>query len=280
MELTRTFETVFEEDLLKKYKFCEVRSASSVLSIACKEEWKEFIECLKAFQLRTQDLMIPGGSKSKIVVTLESLFHSRGWTETRIDTEQIIYKVPKVANEKIPHKLTKMSFDDRLKFVDQSEHITRENLFQEGYLIDALKGRLAIDIEWNAKDGNLDRDIAAYRAWYDLGVIDGAILITKEIKSCKQLVNDLWSRYVEQRPELAGLSGSVDLGTSTTTTIEKAQERIVRGDGGGCPILVVGVTANCWDGVEIVNVPNVSAIVAGAKKKTKAKKKKSSDSKK
>ena len=37
------------------------------------------------------------------------------------------------------------------------------------YRIDNVKGRCAVDVEWQAKDGNLDRDIAAYRALYDAG---------------------------------------------------------------------------------------------------------------
>lgn len=42
----------------------------------------------------------------------------------------------------------------------------------ESYLIDNVKDRVALDIEWHAKDGNLDRDLAAYRAFYDTGLID------------------------------------------------------------------------------------------------------------
>jgi len=33
---------------------------------------------------------------------------------------------------------------------------------------------------WNAKDGNLDRDLSAYRAWHEAGVISAAVLITQD----------------------------------------------------------------------------------------------------
>ena len=46
------------------------------------------------------------------------------------------------------------------------------------YRIDNVKGRVALDVEWHAKDGNLDRDIAAYRALYEAGVVDGAVMVT------------------------------------------------------------------------------------------------------
>ena len=110
-----------------------------------------------------------------------------------------------------------------------------------------LKGRLAIDIEWNAKDGNLDRDLSAYRAWYELSVIDAAILITKEQESCQRLVNDIWARYTGENPEMKGKKPPVDLKTSTTTNLEKAVERIKRGDAGGCPVLIVAITDKTWD---------------------------------
>ena len=54
------------------------------------------------------------------------------------------------------------------------------------YLIDNMSGRVALDVEWQAKDGNLDRDIATYRSLHDVGLIDAAVLITmgrKELRS-------------------------------------------------------------------------------------------------
>ncbi len=40
----------------------------------------------------------------------------------------------------------------------------------------------------------------------------------------------------------------MDYGTSTTANFEKARERVLRGDLGTCPILVVGIGAKAWDG--------------------------------
>jgi hypothetical protein len=50
--------------------------------------------------------------------------------------------------------------------------VLRESeVHNEGYKVDNVKGRIALDVEWNAKDGNLDRDIGAYRALYDAGLM-------------------------------------------------------------------------------------------------------------
>ena len=60
-------------------------------------------------------------------------------------------------------------------------HPTLEDteVFNEGYKVDNFVDRLALDVEWNAKDGNLDRDLSAYRALYDAALIDVAVIITR-----------------------------------------------------------------------------------------------------
>ena len=269
MELTNSFERIIPKEVLKKYTFQEVRSAAGAISASCASEWEDFLECLSKFRLKTEDLMVSCDRKSRVVETLENIFYAQGWMKTRVDTEQIIYKVPKRDFENMPNKLSGMTLEERVHVGEKYPHISLKNVFQEGSLIATLKGRLAVDIKWSTQDEDLDRNIATYRKWYDLGVIDGAILITKEIKSCKQLVSELWNRYVQKHPEFAGLPGPVDLGTSTTTTLEKAQERIKRGDAGGCPILLVGITSQCWDQIEIDDARNKEEIVAGARKKKK-----------
>jgi len=89
---------------------------------------------------------------------------------------------------------------------------------------------VALDVEWHAKDGNLDRDLAAYRALYDAGIIDGAVMITMTRADLRALA-------------LRGDPATTKFGTSTTTNLTKVLPRLTRGDGGGCPILVVSICA-------------------------------------
>lgn len=247
MDLTESFNQYVPSDVLERYSFAEVRNASAVIASACPHEWQEVMRYLSNYQLKTEELMTPGGSKSLVVSSLEQLFYKDGWYETRVDTEQLIYKVIKRTGEHVPLKLSGFDLSERLRLKDNESSIEFSTVFQEGYLVDAIKGRLAVDIEWNAKDGNLDRDISAYRAWYELGLIDGAILITKEMESCRLLVKKIWNDYCK-RSSKAEEKSPVNLGTSTTTSLEKARERIKRGDGGGCPIVIIGITDRCWDG--------------------------------
>lgn len=256
MALTNSFEKHIPEDIRQRYVFAETRDAAGVLAAACPEEWSELLDFLREFKLHTTSLMLPGGSKSKVVEDLEGLFYAHGWEETRIDSERILYRVPKKSGEKKPVKLegpkgVANSTLERLQISKSQPHVSVETLFQEGYLVDALKGKMAVDIEWNAKDGNLDRDISAYRAWYDFEQIVGAVLITKDLDSCRELLNQICHDFEAKHPKAKGKM-PVDLGTTTTTSIQKARERIKRGDAGGCPVLVIGITKNTWDGEDYV----------------------------
>ncbi len=96
------------------------------------------------------------------------------------------------------------------------------------YLIYNLKYSVAIDTEWEAKDGNLDRDLAAYRSLYDSGIIDCAAMVTKNRAALR-------ARAVRLDPRTTKFS------TSTVTSLEKVTPRLLRGDAGGCPVLVVAV---------------------------------------
>ena len=122
-------------------------------------------------------------------------------------------------------------------------------VYQEGYLVDNFKGRVVLDVEWNAKDGNLDRDLASYRSWYEAGVISAGVIITKDRLSLLELARRVWQTYQDTLTEVERVKElPIDLGTSTTTTYDKAAMRVRRGVMGTCPVLVVAATADTWNG--------------------------------
>ncbi len=95
-----------------------------------------------------------------------------------------------------------------------------------------MKGRVALDVEWNAKDGNLDRDLGAYRALYTAGIIDGAAIITRTQDDLRKLAIQM--------------GAETKFGTTTTTNLTKLEPRLTRGDGGGCPVLAIAISARCF----------------------------------
>lgn len=216
MELTRSYERVIPDEVRARYDFSETRNAAAVLLSTDPGAFAEVLGVLAAFTLSTADIVEPGGNKSTVAGRLDRDFRDRGWREAAYDTH--IRSVLRI----MPYR----SAGERHEVEQETESSSR------GYKIDNVKRRMAVDVEWHAKDGNLDRDVGAYRSFYDAGVIDAGIIICRSFASIRALSIKL---------------GRADgFTTTTTTTIEKLTERMSRGDGGGCPILAVAITDRCY----------------------------------
>lgn len=219
-------------EIRSRWEFMETSSASAVLRSVCPQEWRDIIEFLGTFALSAPTWLARGGNRGQVPQLIDSFFAARLWSEIRVDLEtkgillnaknQIVGELPPV--------------------------------YQEGYLVDNFKGKVALDVEWNAKDGNLDRDLAAYRAWHEAGVISAAVLITQDRARLKALAHRIWS---DAHPHLAGRLPRlpIDLNTSTTTNFEKAALRVRRGVMGTCPLLIIAATENTWDGHPLIVQP-------------------------
>lgn len=215
MDLTTSYEAVIPEPIRERYELRETRKAAAVIAATNRISFDEVVGVLEGFTLTTADIVTPGGGESGLAKRLNVSFRDLFWREGRID----------------------MTVGLRLRLMpygpDESEAVVEETeVVNEGYKVDNVKGRLVLDIEWNAKDGNLDRDVAAYRSLYDAGLIDGAIMITRTFKSIRDLSIKL------------GRVGGFN--TTTTTTLDKLEPRLGRGDGGGCPILAIAITDRCY----------------------------------
>lgn len=92
--------------------------------------------------------------------------------------------------------------------------------------VDCFKNRVALEVEWNNKDPFFDRDLNNFRLLFDLRAIDVGVIITR----CDEL----------QRI-FNGLGKGSSYGASTTH-MGKLLPRIEGGGGGGCPILVFGIS--------------------------------------
>ncbi|MES1953894.1 hypothetical protein SAHY_04908 [Salinisphaera hydrothermalis EPR70] len=210
-----------------RWKFLETSSAAAVLRSVCPEEWANILEVLEGFALEPTEWLKKGGNRGAIAKKIDKMFSDLGWQEMRVDlaTRGIL--------------LTKSG----------KEIGSLPEMYQEGYLVDNFKGRVALDVEWNAKDGNLDRDLSAYRAWHEAGVISAAVLITQDRLELKALAENLWDGYLHTLPEESrDAKLPIDLNTSTTTNLEKTSLRVRRGVMGTCPLLVVAACAETWNG--------------------------------
>lgn len=57
--------------------------------------------------------------------------------------------------------------------------VDEEEVSHDSHKVDYLKGRVAFDLEWNSKDQTFDRDLYAFRAFFDYGKISLGILATR-----------------------------------------------------------------------------------------------------
>ena len=97
--------------------------------------------------------------------------------------------------------------------------------------VDCYKNRIAIDIEWNNKDPFYDRDLNNFRLLFDRGAISVGVIIT---------------RCTDLQVIFDGLGRGDSYGASTTH-MGKLLPKIQGGNGGGCPLLIFGITSRLYD---------------------------------
>jgi hypothetical protein len=118
---------------------------------------------------------------------------------------------------------TERSFDTAIE-------IDGRRLESPTHNVDCFKNGVALEIEWNNKDPFFDRDLNNFRLLFDLRAVSVGVIITR-CDSLQDLVKGL------------GRSGSFG---ASTTHMSKLLPRIYGGGGGGCPLLVLGISAKLY----------------------------------
>lgn len=209
------------------WSFMESNSAAAVMKAVCPAEWNDIVQVLSNFRLNPTTWLKAGGNRGDIAKEIDGEFSKFGWKEARLDLET-----------------TGMLLNKKNVVIE-----TLPPVRQEGYLVDNHKGRVVLDVEWNAKDGNLDRDLAAYRSWFEAGVISAGVILTKDLISLRELAEKIWSDYQATLPsEARSQKLPIDLGTTTTTTFDNARMRVRRGVMGTCPVLIIAASVRTWNG--------------------------------
>ena len=97
--------------------------------------------------------------------------------------------------------------------------------------IDCFKNKIAIEIEWNNKDPFYDRDLNNFRLLFELRAVSVGIIITRS----------------DELQEIFNALGKGSSYGASTTHMGKLIPRIEGGGGGGCPILVFGITNRIYE---------------------------------
>jgi restriction endonuclease BglII len=96
--------------------------------------------------------------------------------------------------------------------------------------VDCYKNAVALEVEWNNKTEFYDRDLNNFRLLYELRAIDVGLIVTRS--------SHLQRIFIE-------LGRGNSYGASTTH-IDKLLPRLEGGSGGGCPVLVFGITERLY----------------------------------
>ncbi len=120
----------------------------------------------------------------------------------------------------------------RVKSFETKIVVDKREMESPTHEVDCFKNKVALEVEWSNKDPFFDRDLNNFRLLFDLRAISVGVIITKsdELREVFERLK-VWSKY----------------GTSTTW-MKKLLPRIEGGGGGGCPILVFGITKKLYVG--------------------------------
>jgi hypothetical protein len=174
------------------YHIKEVHHAAAVLETDFAQQYAEILTVLGDFRLYRSEVEAPGGGRSPIAMRIDRAFEALGWGPHRFETS---IRVDASTREKPTHD------------------------------VDNVKGRVAVEPEWNNKDPFFDRDLNNFRTLFERGAISVGVIITRASE-----LQDLFDKL-----------GKESYGASTTHW-EKLVPRMDGDAAGGCPVLAFGIT--------------------------------------
>lgn len=210
------------KELTDRFEFLNYGHALEILSDAFPAEWMEIQEALQRLSISTEELKQAGGNETAIPKKFDDILYPYGWREIRITGDLLLKLYPRKVEQR------------RGRFSSEPYEEKRIEGYIDGHNIDFLKNQVAFDLEWNSKDQTFDRDLLAMRTYFDCGLIDVGIIITRaENLNAVFRKLDIMAKY-----------------GASTTWMGKLKYRLDSRRNGGCPILAVGITKACIEDYE------------------------------
>ena len=222
--------------------------ARAILGVDFPQAAEEIEDALSDFSIPIDEIMSGGGGEAQGTQRLRRSLAKRGWAKTNFVVERRINNVPR---ESQSHEV-----DHVREFADL--------------------GRIALEIEWNNKDPFFDRDLENYKRLHADGAIYVGVIITKG-RSLHEGLRGAVTRFLEER-EIKGFDCLSDWGYlptprqrslietrmgraanpmsfseaftgiyvsdkfgEATTHWRKLEDRVHRGVGNPCPLLLIGL---------------------------------------
>ena len=221
--------------------------AGAILSRDFRDEFKALTRILLGTAIECTELLESGGNEAPPTRRLRKILHEAGWRKRNI---RVTKSVDEIVKSSMTHEI---------------DHVR-----------DCQRGTLALEIEWNNKDPFFDRDLENFQRLHADGAISVGIVVTRGkslqadmrsiLEACaraNQLEStDDFGRLGIKEPtanQRAKLSRALDdsgfaeataavLATKygeSTTHWNKLMERLARGVGNPCPLLLLGLPRSC-----------------------------------
>lgn len=196
-------------EICSVYEFVDHRHAIDILVSSFPTETLEICTALRKFRITKEDIQAEGGNESPMPKKMSALLKPLGWKEGKLSAKQ------SVGESKEDEKIVSI----------------------ETHKIDYVKGSVAFDLEWNAKDQTFDRDLYAFRTFFEFNRISVGIIVTRSTKL---------DNYFKTLPTYIDKHGKektvISKYGASTTHMDKLIPRLQSNRGGGCPILALGIT--------------------------------------
>lgn len=242
---------MFERLVAKGFEVTFASHAAAILGADFPDIVRDLEEALLSVSLPITEIVGSGGGEAQLTQRLRRGFHELGWRKRNVEMKKIVDGVEK---ESISHEIDHFHMTDR--------------------------GNFALEIEWNNKDPFFDRDLENFKRLHAEGVIGVGSIVTRG--SALQLsLRDMIQTWAEREgiesfPALKALGFKrpterqeaivearqnrqepfasawaamffSDKYGMATTHWSKLQDRVRRGVGNPCPLVLIGLPPSIVD---------------------------------
>lgn len=206
-----------------RFEFYNYGHALEILETSFPDEWNELNVCFDSIEIDISDIQAGGGNESPIPKKFDAVLYPVGWREIRITGDLIVKMYERNGSVRGRGNFSDIPYDE-LKIAG----------YVDGHNIDFIKSKVAFDLEWNSKDQTFDRDLLAMRTYFDCGLIDVGVIVTRA-----EELNEIFQKIPYKDKTLLQKYGA------STTHIDKLLPRLDSRRNGGCPVLAVGIKKGC-----------------------------------
>lgn len=218
--------------------------AKAILEVDFPQALAELEEALRALEIPIEDIIDSGGGETKHTQSLRRAFDAVGWKKHEFKIEKLVDGTPR---QSISHEI------DHVRAFGAS--------------------KIAMEIEWNNKDPFFDRDLENFKRLHAEAAISVGVIVTRGEK-LQDNMRDLVMRFAKNNNILTfddlarfGINPTVrqrreverrvtttrtfteawvshfcsDKFGAATTHWRKLQDRVHRGVGNPCPLLLIGL---------------------------------------